>query len=175
MIEMTKWIERKFDFDYPVGVFPWIIERLRGTPSRIEEIIKGVADETLIRKPGNKWSIQENIGHLIMVEELHDGRIDDYLTNKDVLRPADMENRRTHEVKYNKQNIGDIIKSLRTVRMNFIGRLEQLDDSIIGRAIRHPRLNKPMRLIDMAYFAAEHDDYHLAVIRRLIRRFLAKL
>ena len=168
MVEITKWIDRKFDFNYPVGVFHWILERLRGTPARIEEIIKGVPSSVLIKQPAGKWSIQENIGHLIKVEELHDGRIDDYLTGKETLRPADMENRRTHDSNYNDQNIADIIRSFRSVRLNFVTRLEQQDETIVGRSSFHPRLKKPMRLIDMAYFAAEHDDYHLAVIRRLL-------
>jgi len=168
MIEITKWIDRKFDFNYPVGVFPWILERLRGTPARIEEVIMGVPPVVLTKKPESKWSIQENIGHLIKVEELHDGRIDDYLAGVDTLRPADMENRRTHKAEYNDQNISDILKAFRSVRMNFITRLEQQDETIVARSSFHPRLKKPMRLIDMAYFAAEHDDYHLAVIRRLM-------
>jgi hypothetical protein len=168
MVEITKWIDRKFDFNYPVGVFPWILERLRGTPARVEEIIKDIPLAALTRKPTGKWSIQENVGHLIKVEELHDGRIDDYLAGKESLRPADMENRRTHEADYNDLNIADILKAFRSVRMNFVTRLEQQDETIVARSSFHPRLKKPMRLIDMAYFAAEHDDYHLAVIRRLI-------
>jgi hypothetical protein len=32
---------------------------------------------------------------------------------------------------------------------------------------RHPRLGTPMRLIDLAYFVAEHDDHHLARLREL--------
>ena len=167
MIEMTRWIDRKFEFNLPVGVFPWILERLRGTPARIEEVIKDLSPDILTRKRGDKWSIQENIGHLIKVEELFDGRIDDYLNDVDTLRPADMKNTRTSEADFNAQNIKDILKTFRTVRGNFISRLEQQDEAMIGKAIVHPRLNKPMRLIDNAYFAAEHDDYHLAVIRRL--------
>ena len=34
----------------------------------------------------------------------------------------------------------------------------------------HPRLERPMRLIDMMFFHAEHDDYHLARISELRRR-----
>ena len=33
----------------------------------------------------------------------------------------------------------------------------------------HPRLNKPMRVIDLAVFVADHDDYHLAQIDELKR------
>ena len=31
----------------------------------------------------------------------------------------------------------------------------------------HPRLGTPMRLIDLAFFVAEHDDHHLAQITHL--------
>lgn len=81
-----------------------------------------------------------------------------------------MENRRTHDADYNSQNIESILKSFRVVRMNFVKRLEELDEDIIARSSHHPRLNTRMRLIDMAYFAAEHDDYHLAVITHLSRK-----
>jgi hypothetical protein len=170
MVEMTKWVDRKFNSDFPVGVFPGILERLRGTPARLEELIRGIPEAGLTKSIDGKWSIQENAGHLINVEELHDGRADDYLAGKETLRPADMENRRTFDADYNSQNIDSILESFRTVRMNFIKRLEKLDEEIVSRAIRHPRLNIPMRLVDMTCFAAEHDDYHLAVITRLARK-----
>src|ERR1043165_3178190 len=35
----TKWFEREFDFSLPVGVFPCVVERLRGTPARLEEVV----------------------------------------------------------------------------------------------------------------------------------------
>ena len=172
MIESIKWIDRRFNFDFPVGVFPWIIERLRGTPARIEELVERLLSEILTRQPDGKWSIQENIGHLIKVEELHDGRIDDFLAGREILRPADMENKRTTAADYNSIDIDTVLESFRTVRMNLVKRLEGLDDDIIGRPATHPRLEIPMRPVDMAYFAAEHDDYHLAVITRLARGFL---
>jgi len=170
MIESIKWAERKFNFDFPVGIFPWIVERLRGTPARAEELVRGIPAEILTRQSNGKWSIQENIGHLIKVEELHDGRIDDFLAGKDTLRPADMENKRTQDADYNSMNIENILDSFREVRMGFVKRIISIDDDIIGRVSFHPRLKVPMRFIDMTYFAAEHDDFHLAVISRLARQ-----
>ncbi len=170
MIQSIKWIDRRFDFDFPVGVFPWILERLRGTPARVEELVRSLSPETLIKQHYGKWSIQENVGHLIKVEELHDGRIDDFLAGKENLRPADMENKRTINADYNSMDMETILESLRTVRMNLVKRLEKMDDDIVGRASCHPRLDIPMRLVDMAYFAAEHDDYHLAVITYIARK-----
>jgi len=167
MLQSIKWAERKFTFDFPIGVFPWIIERLRGTPARVEELIGGISASTLTERIDGKWSIQENMGHLIEVESLHDSRIDDFLEARKVLRPADMENHKTFGRDYNSRDIDSILKSFRAVRFDFVGRLEGLDDDVIARSSYHPRLNVLMRLIDMAYFAAEHDDFHLAVIARI--------
>jgi hypothetical protein len=32
----------------------------------------------------------------------------------------------------------------------------------------HPRLKRPMRLIDLCFFIAEHDDHHLTIVSRLL-------
>ena len=169
MVELTKWIDRKFEFNFPVGVFPCILERLRGTPARIKELVRNIPEAGLTKRTDGKWSIQENVGHLIEVEELHDGRIGDYLADNETLQPADMKNRRTFDADYNSQDIDTVIESFRTVRMNFLSRLEEQEEEVVARSAKHPRLKIHMRLIDMAFFAAEHDDYHLAVITRLAR------
>ncbi|MCK4655681.1 MAG: DinB family protein [candidate division Zixibacteria bacterium] len=170
MVEMTKWIERKFNFDYPVGLFPCIVERLRGTPARLDEIVKLLSPEILTVRIDDKWSIQENIGHLIEVEALHTGRLDDYRANADVLRPADMTNKSTHRADYNSMEIDSVMSSFRKVRLDFVKQLEEMDEAAASRSARHPRLDKPMRVVDMALFAAEHDDQHIAVIMGLGRK-----
>ncbi|MDP8240406.1 MAG: hypothetical protein P9X24_15050 [Candidatus Hatepunaea meridiana] len=38
----------------------------------------------------------------------------------------------------------------------------------------HPRLNKPMRMVDSLYFEAEHDDHHLNVMKELVMHFNGK-
>ncbi len=140
MVELTKWIDRRFEFNFAVGVFPCILERLRGTPARITELVRNIPETGLTKRTDGKWSIQENIGHLIKVEELHDGRIDDYLAGNETLRPADMKNRRTFDADYNSQDIDTVIESFRTVRMNFIERLEGQEEEIVARSAQHPRL-----------------------------------
>jgi len=47
-------------------------------------------------------------------------------------------------------------------------RVGELDSSLLSRAIPHPRLKTPMRLVDHLYFVAEHDDHHLARIWELL-------
>jgi hypothetical protein len=46
------WFERKFDFTFPVEQHPNLCVRLRGTPARLEEIVRRAAREVLVRKPG---------------------------------------------------------------------------------------------------------------------------
>ena len=41
------WFERKFSFDFPVGKYPDIVERLRGTPVRVEERVLSFPPEEL--------------------------------------------------------------------------------------------------------------------------------
>ena len=37
------------------------------------------------------------------------------------------------------------------------------------RGASHPRLATPMRLLDIAFFVAAHDDHHLARITEILR------
>ena len=46
----VKWFERGFDFTFPVELRASVISRLRGTPVRLEETLRGRAHETLVRK-----------------------------------------------------------------------------------------------------------------------------
>ncbi|HEY1403182.1 MAG TPA: DinB family protein, partial [Pyrinomonadaceae bacterium] len=100
------------------------------------------------------------------------GRLDDYAAGLDTLRPADRENRKTHEANHNSLSIEHILASFRAERGEFVRRLEGLDQELAARAALHPRLNLPMRVIDLAYFIAEHDDHHLAHISGSIRAFV---
>ena len=48
-------------------------------------------------------------------------------------------------------------------------RLEKYDEAFITRTALHPRLLTPMRVIDLCFFVAEHDDHHLARIWELLQ------
>jgi uncharacterized damage-inducible protein DinB len=166
-----RWTDRKFDFNFPVELYPELIERLRETPARAENRVKGLPIEVLTRRDGEQWSIQENIGHLLDLEELFSGRLDDFDHGLPALRAADMTNQKTHRAHHNESAIQEILAAFRRQRGKAIGRLEYCDPGYFARTAQHPRLNKPMRVADMIYFQAEHDDYHMARISELIRAF----
>lgn len=172
MSEKLKWGDRTFSFTFPVEVFPEMIERLRGTPARLEDRVQSIAPEILIRRDGERWSIQENAGHLLDLETLVSGRLDEYLAGAKTLHAADMSNRKTHEADHNQVFISSILTSFRRERGALVERLDQLEPQVFAGVAHHPRLNVPMRLVDMLFFQAEHDDYHLARISELIRLFV---
>ena len=166
--EFTPWIERKFDFSFPVAKYPEIIDILAGTPDILEEIMKSVPCKLLTVRFGDKWSLQENAGHLISTEQLFLGRLDDFENNLAVLRAADMSNKHTNEANFNERNLEGIISEFRKIRTTFVKRLRSYPASMFGRISFHPRLNVPMRLVDSIYFQAEHDEHHLNSMKRLI-------
>jgi DinB superfamily len=167
------WTERRFDFNFPAGIYPEMIERVRGTPARLEDLLAGLSTETLTNQADGRWSMQENAGHLLDLESLVSQRIDEYLAGNTTLHAADMSNRKTYDASHNNVPIDTILKAFRTARHDIVRRLESFDPEIFARAALHPRLNVQMRLVDMLFFQAEHDDYHLARISQL-KKLLAK-
>jgi DinB superfamily len=168
-MQRTLWTERKFNFDFPVGLFPNILERLHGTPARLKEMTSGLTEEQAEQKSGNKWSIKEQIGHLADAEALHEGRINDFLLRKESLRPADIKNVDTNNANHNTSSIQELINNFSNKRSVFVSRLEQLSDEIHEVKSLHPRLKVLMRPVDIAYFTSEHDDHHLTSIRELMK------
>jgi uncharacterized damage-inducible protein DinB len=171
MSARVKWTDRKFNFDFPVQIYPEMIERVRGTPARLENRIARLPAEVLRRRDGERWSIQENAGHLLDLESLVQQRLDEYDAGAAELHAADMSNRKTYEANHNELAISSILSAFRNQRTGIVNRLETLDAESFARSAFHPRLKVQMRLIDMLFFQAEHDDFHLARISELIRLF----
>jgi hypothetical protein len=175
MVERTEWIKRQFTFGLPLGMYPNVVERVRGTPARLEDLTRSLAPETLTRRDGDKWSIQEQAGHLLDLEPLGMGRLDDFEAESETLRAADMENRKTHEANHNANTIQNILAAFRDERMAFVKRLDGYDGAFVERTALHPRLNEKIRVIDLASFIAEHDDHHLARVSELKRLFANRI
>lgn len=169
MSQVPNWFERKFEFLFPAELYPNLCVRLRGTPARLEEIIRAHPHERLVQKPGGKWSAQEHAGHLLDLESLWMARVDDYLAGTAELKPADLRNRKTDEAGHNAHPIEEILAEFREARLRLADRAGELDADLFARSIPHPRLKKPMRLVDHLYFVAEHDDHHLARIWELLQ------
>ncbi len=167
-MQKTEWFKRKFPIIEDNGILPSIIERLSGTPARIEEITGKLKPALLTLKQKDKWSIKEEIGHLSDLEPLWLGRIDDFVQGLSELRVADLTNQKTHTANHNATKIKILLQRFREQRQQFVHKLMSLNGEQLQTSSLHPRLKTPMRIIDLAYFVAEHDDHHLASIREIL-------
>jgi uncharacterized damage-inducible protein DinB len=172
---MSRWTDRRFDFDFPAGEYPRLLDRLKATPDRLATLVTSLPRNVLVQRDGDAWSIQENVGHLEDVDELFIGRLEDYRVNAKTLRPADMSGSRTYERGHNDRDIAEVLRSFRGRRERYLADLATLPADAFARSAWHPRLEKPMRLCDMLFFQAEHDDHHLAWVAKLIGRFAGGL
>jgi hypothetical protein len=97
MSRIPVWFDRKFEFSFPLDLHPNLCARLRGTPARLEETLRGRSHERLTKKPQEKWSAQEHAGHLLDLEPLWLARVEDYVAGSAQLTVTDLQNRKTDE------------------------------------------------------------------------------
>jgi uncharacterized damage-inducible protein DinB len=166
MRQIAAWFGRTFPFPISAELFPNVCARLRGTPARLEELMRGTGQRAvLLAKRAGKWSAQEHAGHLADLEPLWLARVEDYIAGREQLTVADLRNRKTEERDHNAGVLEEILAEFRREREKLLARA---DAAPFTRAILHPRLRVPMSVVDHLHFVAEHDDHHLAHIRELV-------
>lgn len=168
MEKRQKWFDKKFQFELPQEKYDSVLNQLIETPEKISLLISSLPEDILSKRVNDKWSIKENVGHLIDLEELHDGRIDDFIDGKQMLRSADLKNKKTEKADHNSKKLEELLEQFKKVRENFVERLKVLDKKVLANSSIHPRLNQTMRPIDMAKFVLEHDEHHIQTIKDLI-------
>ena len=162
-MQRTEWFDRTFPPIDDNGIMPCIIERLEYTPLRLKHKIEGMGGHLAVAV-GGQWSIQKEIGHLIDLEPLWYNRMLQIIDGAPDLMAADLTNRKTHETDYDSQEALNLIRILDEHRQRTVGLLRNTTDKDLEKSSRHPRLGTPMKLVDLAFFVAEHDDHHLAQI-----------
>lgn len=162
------WFDRKFTFENQSVSFEGLIERLSFTSLRIESKIKNLSERELSLSIDNKWSIKENIGHLNDLESLWYGRVYDIVSGKEIIREADLKNIKTHEAKHNDIPLKRLLQEFTSNRSKFVNSCKRNQEIAFSKSGLHPRLKKEMRIIDLMYFIAEHDDHHLATISYIV-------
>ncbi|MEO5582065.1 MAG: DinB family protein [Saprospiraceae bacterium] len=169
-MEQIKWFDRTFNFDSTENVFSSILERLMGTPARLEEKLQSLNQSILLEKIEGTWSIKEQAGHLADLEPLWQGRLEDIILGRAELRVADLQNGKTNQANHNDKSIHELLESFRTFRFETIRLLEEIDESVVFKSALHPRLKTPMRTRDLFSFVADHDDHHLAAMTALTKK-----
>lgn len=165
----TKWFDRKFDFDLTDKDFPVLCERLQSGIARFEEATRWLTEEELTFKPHNKWSIKEHLGHLGLLEPLWQKRFQEIKNKETAMSPADLNNTATDRAHFNAQICEEILGDFARKRQQTLRLLKSFGGDDFRNHILHPRLRQPMRIIDLMYFVAEHDDHHLRAIINIKR------
>jgi uncharacterized damage-inducible protein DinB len=159
-MESVKWFDRTFDFGFTENIFPLIVSRLKKTPDKLFQKIKEIPVDYLSIRKDKVWSVKENIGHLTDLEPLWQQRLDDILTGREEMHPADLSNKKTDLANHNSRSSEYLLEEFSEARNQTICMLENLDEDAIFKSSRHPRLRTPMRTMDLFLFVAEHDDHH---------------
>jgi uncharacterized damage-inducible protein DinB len=167
-MQQIKWFDRKFNFEASQNIFPSIIERLSGTPLRLEHKIKLINPAIRTVRANDTWSIHENIGHLTDLESLWQGRFEDIRNGALELRPTDLQNSKTDQANHNSKAIEELVAEFNQARQHTLRLIENIDEALIFKSALHPRLKTPMRTMDLFLFVAEHDDHHLARITEIV-------
>lgn len=165
----SKWFERTFNFDFGMDQYGLILERLHQMPILFQQFSNIVPEDVQILKPNGKWSIKENVGHLIVLEPIWRIRFQDIKEKKFEMSTVDLTNTLTNEMNFNHSSLPELLKTLSVERnetLEFLKTLKQYD--FFNTSI-HPRLQQPMRIIDLMYFVAEHDQHHYKIIQDIIR------
>ena len=173
-MKQVQWFSRNFNFTSDQNTFPSILERLAGTPARLEEKVKSIPPQVLSIRVDNTWTIKENAGHLTDLEPLWQGRLDDIISGKDELRPTDLQNTKTSSANHDAVPTEELLNRFRQIRTQTLKLLQTLNEQQVFMAALHPRLKTPMRTMDLFLFVAEHDDHHLARITELVRLLTQK-
>jgi DinB superfamily len=166
-VRRTAWFERRFAPIDDNGLLPGILERLDGTPARLTALLR-MRSVTAAAPPG--WSPAQELGHLLDLEPLWLARVRDIVQGRSDLTVADLTNRATHEGDHDRWPLEALVVRFTVARDMLVTALRALTPADLERSARHPRLGTPMRVVDLAYFVAEHDDHHMARLRELVTK-----
>ncbi|MEO9968041.1 MAG: DinB family protein [Reichenbachiella sp.] len=168
MIKRTKWFDRKFATIDDSSLLIDIVERLEGTGLRIEHKLHNSGSAYLQSTANYKWSIKKQVGHLADLEPLWLRRVQQIRAGEADLVAADLTNKKTEDAEHDSRRIKDLIADFTEQRKKLISELRACTGAELDHQAKHPRLGTPMKLVDLAYFVAEHDDHHLASIHEML-------
>jgi uncharacterized damage-inducible protein DinB len=168
-MRISKWFERKFDLSFDVEQYSTIYQRLQQAPDMLATLIHNKPEDILTHQPDDKWSVKKHTGHLALLEPLWRTRIQDILEKKPTLTATDLENKATSEAGFNNSTIDKLIWKFSKERKETLTLLDSINVKDQHGTSLHPRMQQPMRIIDIMYLTAEHDDHHLGVIEEIIK------
>lgn len=163
------WSQRELAFGRPAEELPVLLERLWGTPNRLVGLLREVPPERMQLRVHGKWSVLEHIGHLLVMQERMRVRVEDWSLYRDRLTAIDLSDQGPYVEATRHRDLGDVIEEFRLARNAFVRGVEQLPAKALHHFALHPCMGRSLRPMDMCLFLAEHDDHHLATVRRIVQ------
>jgi hypothetical protein len=136
---------------------------LEKTPGLLEILLRDLPGETLQWKPAaERWSIEEVMGHLVMIEKLYQGR-----ARRIVLEDAPALPKYVPE-EGAKKSAWQYLEEFGALRRAFVVYLRSVSSVAAGRTGQHMELGS-ISLSQMLHELANHDLGHLRQIAELYR------
>lgn len=142
--------------------------RLQYQHQTINELIEGHAEDQLkLRTIPDKWSLFENIVHLVSYQDIFQQRIDKILTgtNPSFERYVAENDPRFDE--YLQQPLQQLLQTLHSVRKQFYDRLNHLSIDKLLFFGHHPKYGA-LTLVQWTEFFLLHEAHHLFTMFKLL-------
>ncbi len=160
-----EWIDRQWTFDDSAEINTQHVFILNATADQFKFIIENRTSDHLRHKPGGKWSIHEQAGHVLPIESLWIARLDNIVMKSETLWSWNGTNADTDAGNFNEQRIVKILEDFTDDRKVHTEMLWKMDDSASSLKCFHTRIGQPFTLADHVY-----TDWTSVIVQSLLRQ-----
>lgn len=147
------------------------IDQLLTFPITLRDVIQKVDNTLLLDRPQQKWSIQTHAGHLLTMESLWIGRLDDFFLERPTLRPWNGNNADTEAAQFDLQNISQILDDFESIRTAHLTMIKKNLELLIPRSCLHERSGRQLSFQEHLQWIVNHDQEHLKIINERINQW----
>jgi uncharacterized damage-inducible protein DinB len=141
------------------------ISLVEKTPGMLELLLRDVPKETISWKPASdRWSIEEVLAHLVMIEQLYNGRTRRIAMENDPVLPKHVQPPGSEKQKTAREYLDEFV----ALRRAFVVFLHSIPSTAAGRTGQHAELGT-ITLSQLLHELANHDLGHLRQIAELYR------
>jgi uncharacterized damage-inducible protein DinB len=149
------------------------IAKLCAFPAHLQTVVASLTDAQLQFKPANEWSVIENIGHLIDIDELYVGRVDRILAEERPEFPRFEPDPLVATKGYQQMDAHALLQQFIATRQATIDGLSTIEPDELDRAGMHAVYGE-MTLRRLVDHLANHDQKHLVQIHETLAAYAAK-
>lgn len=153
------------------GAVAALVEALRDLSGRVARLVRGATADRLRARPApDRWCVNEQVEHLIVVNEMMRRRVEAILESDDPVLPdfdEAVENPKVFESGAREAAAATLVRRLADARAALMARLEDAEPGMLARSGRHERFGR-ISAYQLLRHLARHDDHHVRSIRGLI-------